>query len=81
MIAIEVSSSMSVKPDALLRVECFFMTIHNYWFQTMVIALDVLVNTSSEVFIINEGKQSHWESNSPFRKLRYKFLLDELKRN
>ena len=52
MIAMTISSSMSVKPDALLRIECFCLTIHNYWFQTMVIALEVLVNTPGEVRIV-----------------------------
>ena len=52
MIAITISNSMSVKPDVFLCVGCFCMTIHNYWFQIMVIALEVLENTSSEVLII-----------------------------
>ena len=37
-----------------LIVEYFCITIRNYWFQTMVIALEVLVNTPSEVRLCDE---------------------------
>ena len=36
-------------------VEYFCITIRNYWFQTIVIALEVLVNTSSEVRLCDEA--------------------------
>ena len=46
---------MSVTPDVFLWVKYFCITIHNYWFQTMVLALEVLVNTSSEVRLCDEA--------------------------
>ena len=49
MIAITISSSISVKPDVLLWVECFCMTIPYKNISEMIIPSETLVNTSSEV--------------------------------
>ena len=38
-----------------LIVEYFCITIRNYWFQTIVIALEFLVNTPSEVMLCDEA--------------------------
>ena len=38
-----------------LIVEYFCITIRNYWFQTIVIALEFLVNTPSEVRLCDEA--------------------------
>ena len=38
-----------------LIVEYFCITIRNYWFQTIVIALEVLVNTPIEVRLCDEA--------------------------